>query len=281
MTAYFDFRTIDELLKEDCNFYRKQKEFTLDELSQYDGKNGRRAYVAIEGIVYDVSNELIFRKVKNIGVIAGKDLTELFDFYYRMNQIINKAPKIGIIDDNNDIECEISMVGYEKEKQDTSKFRHDDWSNHIDTLVKCAMSDSNKNGNKKKCKCQECIMSDALSGIENILQEALKKVVEWQTQLIMHPGPITGTTVTEGAGTTKGTVAKSSIEGPTDGIGIVGGAAGGAGGGIGGGIGGKSEDMENKSGGTGTKLGPGATGGATGGALGGSPRDVSPTGGGR
>jgi Predicted heme/steroid binding protein len=78
---YFDYITIDELIGDNCNFYRQQKQFTLAELSQYDGKNGRPAYVAFDGIVYDVSNESTFKNSRDIENIAGKDLTEQFNFY--------------------------------------------------------------------------------------------------------------------------------------------------------------------------------------------------------
>jgi predicted heme/steroid binding protein len=224
MTTYFDYRRIDELLEDNCNCYRQQKEFTLDELSQYDGKNGKPAYVAIEGIIYDASNELVFREAKNIEIIAGKDLTEQFNSYCIMSQIINEAPKIGVLDDNNDIECEINIVGYEQAKQNTSKFSHDYWSNYIEPLVKYARSDRNKHGTKKSCKCQECIMSDALLGAEKILQEYIKQVLEWQTQLLKCSGPTTvGVGTTESAGATS-----NGVGGPGGGIGIAAGVAGGS-----------------------------------------------------
>jgi len=56
MYIYFDSKTINELIGD--NYDREQKEFTLEELSQYDGSNGKPAYVAIEGVVYDLSKEL-------------------------------------------------------------------------------------------------------------------------------------------------------------------------------------------------------------------------------
>ncbi len=32
------------------------KTFTLEELKQFNGQNGQPAYVAVDGVVYDVSN---------------------------------------------------------------------------------------------------------------------------------------------------------------------------------------------------------------------------------
>lgn len=33
-----------------------EKIFTLEELKNYDGKEGRKAYIAVDGVVYDVTN---------------------------------------------------------------------------------------------------------------------------------------------------------------------------------------------------------------------------------
>lgn len=33
-----------------------EKILTLDELKNYDGKEGRKAYIAVDGVVYDVTN---------------------------------------------------------------------------------------------------------------------------------------------------------------------------------------------------------------------------------
>ncbi|WP_321382085.1 cytochrome b5 domain-containing protein [Trichococcus shcherbakoviae] len=51
------------------------KNFTLDELAQYDGKNGNDAYVAVEGIVYDVTNAAKWQNGNHYGVQAGTDCT--------------------------------------------------------------------------------------------------------------------------------------------------------------------------------------------------------------
>lgn len=51
------------------------KNFTLDELSQYDGKNGNDAYVAVSGNVYDVTNADKWQNGNHYGVQAGTDCT--------------------------------------------------------------------------------------------------------------------------------------------------------------------------------------------------------------
>lgn len=50
--------------------------FTLEDLAQYDGQDGRPAYVAVDGVVYDLTNSAAWRNGKHNGFTAGKDLTE-------------------------------------------------------------------------------------------------------------------------------------------------------------------------------------------------------------
>lgn len=50
------------------------KVFSKEELAQYDGKNGQKAYVAVDGNVYDVTNADGWKNgVHKGGVTAGKD----------------------------------------------------------------------------------------------------------------------------------------------------------------------------------------------------------------
>lgn len=49
---------------------------SLEELATFDGQNGNLAYVAIDGIVYDVSGIPAWTDGKHNGNVAGKDLTE-------------------------------------------------------------------------------------------------------------------------------------------------------------------------------------------------------------
>ncbi|WP_406676792.1 cytochrome b5 domain-containing protein [Neomoorella carbonis] len=55
------------------------KEFTLEELAQYDGSNGKPAYVAVNGLVYDVTNVEGWKegvhKPWSDKRVAGRDLT--------------------------------------------------------------------------------------------------------------------------------------------------------------------------------------------------------------
>ena len=58
-------------------------ELTLDQLKQYDGKNGNPAYVAVDGIIYDVTSVAKWKNGDHNGYSAGNDLTDI---------IKNKSP---------------------------------------------------------------------------------------------------------------------------------------------------------------------------------------------
>lgn len=52
------------------------KEFTAEELAEYDGHDGRPAYVAYEGVVYDVTESAMWGNGDHEGMhVAGHDLT--------------------------------------------------------------------------------------------------------------------------------------------------------------------------------------------------------------
>ena len=53
------------------------KEFTREELQQYNGQNGQPSYVAVEGVVYDVSGKDAWAGGQHHGNVAGKDLTKI------------------------------------------------------------------------------------------------------------------------------------------------------------------------------------------------------------
>ncbi len=71
-----------------------EKTFTLAELTEYDGKNGNPAYVAVDGIVYDVST--VFANSTHYGHLAGQELTTAF-YSRHIKDEITKYPIIGIL----------------------------------------------------------------------------------------------------------------------------------------------------------------------------------------
>ncbi len=50
--------------------------FTLEELRAFNGKDGNPAYIAVNGVVYDVTNSSRWKEGMHNGFEAGKDLTE-------------------------------------------------------------------------------------------------------------------------------------------------------------------------------------------------------------
>ncbi|SEF88186.1 Predicted heme/steroid binding protein [Caloramator fervidus] len=92
---------IDDILKI-LNEYPKRdlKEFTLDELSQFDGRDGRPAYVAINGVVYDVTFNEAWAGGSHFGLLAGKDLTEEFNKCHDLNKLL-KLEIVGKIKESN------------------------------------------------------------------------------------------------------------------------------------------------------------------------------------
>jgi len=72
--------------------------FTLEELSQYDGSDGKEAYVAVSGVVYDVSGIIAWAGGTHFGLSAGKELTTAFeDCHQGSVELLEKIPRIGIL----------------------------------------------------------------------------------------------------------------------------------------------------------------------------------------
>ncbi|APX71741.1 cytochrome B5 [Companilactobacillus allii] len=71
------------------------KEFTLDELKQYDGQNGNKAYVAIDGVVYDMTNVGPWEGGNHHGNTAGNDLSEVIPNAPHKKSVLPKLPVVG------------------------------------------------------------------------------------------------------------------------------------------------------------------------------------------
>lgn len=75
-----------------------KNEFTLEELAKYDGANRAPAYVAIDGVVYDVSLSYAWGGGTHFGLYAGKDLTNQFKACHKdQAAILDKLPVVGKI----------------------------------------------------------------------------------------------------------------------------------------------------------------------------------------
>lgn len=69
-----------------------EKSFNLSELAKYNGKNGQSAYVAVDGVVYDMTN--VFANGAHYGHIAGTELTNAF-YTRHAKSAISKYPIVG------------------------------------------------------------------------------------------------------------------------------------------------------------------------------------------
>lgn len=83
-------------------FYKRNlnraMEFTKSELAKYDGKDGRMAYVAVDGTVYDVTGIIGFEDGNHFDVKPGTDATQGF---YRCHEgekkILNNLRVVGVM----------------------------------------------------------------------------------------------------------------------------------------------------------------------------------------
>jgi predicted heme/steroid binding protein len=71
--------------------------FTLAELAKYNGQNGAASYIAVDGIVYDVS--AYFRNGNHHGYSAGQDLTDAFYDEHSIS-ILRDCEVIGTLEGN-------------------------------------------------------------------------------------------------------------------------------------------------------------------------------------
>jgi predicted heme/steroid binding protein len=74
----------------------EQKKVTRQELEANDGKNGKPAYIAYQGKVYDVSDSSFWMEGEHMGMHnAGKDLTDDLDMAPHRDENFNKVKLVG------------------------------------------------------------------------------------------------------------------------------------------------------------------------------------------
>ena len=75
-----------------------EKKFTLQELAKFDGRDGKPAYVAINGKVYDVSESAFWLSGDHLGAHqAGKDLTEEIDLAPHGPENVDRVKRVGVL----------------------------------------------------------------------------------------------------------------------------------------------------------------------------------------
>jgi len=83
----------------------KNKVFTAEELKNYNGRNGQPVYVAVDGIVYDLSRSKYWKtgthmKMHEAGADQSRAIHELApQTIHKGGKILNKMPKVGVTED--------------------------------------------------------------------------------------------------------------------------------------------------------------------------------------
>ena len=66
-----------------------------NELAKYNGQNGNPAYVAVDGIVYDVINAKSWKNGTHQGLSAGQDLTQAIKSSSHGKSVLSELPVVG------------------------------------------------------------------------------------------------------------------------------------------------------------------------------------------
>ncbi|RLB73542.1 MAG: hypothetical protein DRH06_10530 [Deltaproteobacteria bacterium] len=69
---------------------------TIEELARFDGIDGRATYVAVNGIIYDISSSQLWQSGRHEGGHkAGQDLTEELRSAPHLKSVIERFPVVG------------------------------------------------------------------------------------------------------------------------------------------------------------------------------------------
>jgi predicted heme/steroid binding protein len=76
------------------------KHYSKTELARCDGKEGRLAWIAWRGKIYDVSESFLWKSGRHMAMHeAGSDLTDVLDQAPHGEDMLERVPVIGILDE--------------------------------------------------------------------------------------------------------------------------------------------------------------------------------------
>ena len=81
------------------NLNKSKRLFTLDELAAFDGKEGRPAYYAYKGKIYDVTGSSLFKEGAHFKHQAGQDLTEALSYAPHGEEVFAPFGVVGVLDE--------------------------------------------------------------------------------------------------------------------------------------------------------------------------------------
>ncbi len=80
----------------------RRRRFTPAQLAAFDGRNGSPAYVAVNGVVYDVTNNATWAAATHFGLRAGADLTDSFTSCHSGQDILKGLDAVGRLEYERD-----------------------------------------------------------------------------------------------------------------------------------------------------------------------------------
>jgi predicted heme/steroid binding protein len=99
---YYKEKNTEKQVKEDTletiSSFRT-REFTMKELSAYNGVGDNHAYIAVNGTVYDITGERALNQIVAAGFKPGTDLSEQFNSGKLSKQLLNNIRIIGVLRD--------------------------------------------------------------------------------------------------------------------------------------------------------------------------------------
>ena len=75
----------------------ENKTFTVAQLEEFNGKNGKPAYVGFKGTVYEVTDSSQWSEGDHMGHEAGKDLTDQMEIAPHSDDVMERMKKVGTL----------------------------------------------------------------------------------------------------------------------------------------------------------------------------------------